>query len=54
MEQARKLSEKETDASAGEQAMRQEFEQLLTALTGPRGIAQEEITCVLCADARFV
>lgn len=44
MEQARKLSEsEEKDSTAGEQAMRQEFEQLLTVLTNPRGIDQEEI-----------
>lgn len=45
MEQARKLSDTETeDSTAGEQAMRKEFEQLLTVLTNPRGMGQEEIT----------
>jgi len=45
VEQARKLSDTETeDSTAGEQAMRKEFEQLLTVLTNPRGMGQEEIT----------
>jgi len=43
VEQARKLSESEKDSSAGEQAMRKEFEQLLTVLTGPRGMDKDEI-----------
>lgn len=44
MEQARKLSEnKDKDATAGESAMRTEFEQLLTVLTLPKGMDAEEL-----------
>lgn len=44
VEQARKLSnENKETGTAGEEAMRKEFEQLLTVLTSPRGIDPEEI-----------
>lgn len=44
VEQARKLSQENGETgTAGEEAMRQEFEQLLTVLTSPRGIDPEEI-----------
>lgn len=43
VEQARKLQESDKDNTAGEQAMRTEFEQLLTVLTGPRGMDQDEV-----------
>jgi len=43
VEQARKLSGDEEDSTAGEQAMRKEFEQLLTVLSPPRGMSQEEV-----------
>jgi hypothetical protein len=44
VEQARKLSKENGETgTAGEEAMRQEFEQLLTVLTSPRGIDPEEI-----------
>lgn len=45
VEQARKLSKENGETgTAGEEAMRQEFEQLLTVLTSPRGIDPDEIT----------
>jgi hypothetical protein len=43
VETARKLSEGRADASAGEQAMRSEFESLLSALATPRGMDPAEV-----------
>ena len=43
MEQARKLSESAEEGTAGEQAMRKEFEQLLTVLASPRSMDPEKI-----------
>lgn len=44
VEQARKLSESgKEEGTAGEAAVRKEFENLLTVLTSPRGMSQEAI-----------
>jgi len=44
VEQARKLSESgKEESTAGEAAVRKEFENLLTVLTSPRGMSQEAI-----------
>jgi len=43
VEMARKQSQEAGEQTPGEEAMRKEFEQLLSALTSPRGLSSEEI-----------
>lgn len=43
VEMARKQSQEAGEQTPGEEAMRKEFEQLLSALTSPRGLSGEEI-----------
>ncbi len=43
VEMARKQSQEAGEQTPGEEAMRKEFEQLLSALTSPRGLSTEEI-----------
>jgi membrane-associated protease RseP (regulator of RpoE activity) len=54
VEQARKLSESgKEESTAGEAAVRKEFENLLTVLTSPRGMSQEAIKYVLQIHRSF-
>lgn len=54
VEQARKLQESNEDNTAGEQAMRKEFEQLLTVITSPRELDPNEIKYAACFSFKFI
>lgn len=46
VEAAKKMADKDKDPTAGEAAMRKEFEQLLTVLTGGQGMDADDLKCV--------